>query len=90
MLMYIFSVIVTCLIFGYVGYLLSKKYHRRINYTVLVLFIILSFILFYVGVGTRVFSFFGFSIMLNRILGSIAAGFTIGLFPRVKRRSAKS
>ena len=90
MLIYIISAIVTCLVFGYLGYLLSKKYLPRISYTVLILFIVLSFILFYVGVGTRVFSFFNFSIMLNHVFGSIAAGFTVGLFPKVIRRGAKS
>ena len=90
MLMYLFSVIATCLVFGYAGYLLSKKYRRKINYTVLIPFIILSFILFYVGVGTRLISFFNFSIMLNQVLGSVVAGFTVGLFPKLKRRGAKS
>ena len=90
MFMYLFSVVVTCLVFGYAGYLLSKKYRRKINNMVLIPFIVLSFILFYVGVGMRVFSFFSFSIMLNQVLGVFFNGFTIGLFVRMRKANIKA
>jgi putative effector of murein hydrolase len=90
MFMYLFSVVVTCLVFGYAGYLLSKKYRRKINNMVLIPFIVLSFILFYVGVGMRVFSFFSFSIMLNQVLGVFFSGFTIGLFVRMRKAKIKA
>jgi hypothetical protein len=79
------SIIINCLVFGFIGYLLSKKYRKKINYTTLILFIVLSLALFFVGVGTRVFSFFSFSIMLNQVLGSLFGGFAIGLFVKIEK-----
>jgi hypothetical protein len=84
------SIIINCLVFGFIGYLLSKKYRKKINYTTLILFIVLSLALFFVGVGTRVFSFFSFSIMLNWVLGSTASGFTVGLFNKARKVQARS
>ena len=86
--MNITSIVITCLLFGFLGYMMSKKNHKKIKNTTLILFAVFSIILFYVEVGTRVFSFFSFTVMLNQVLGSFVSGFTIGLF-RMKMGNAK-
>ena len=84
------SVIVTCLVFGYIGYLLSKIYQRRINFMIVLTYLIFSVLAFQIGVGTRLISIIKFSVMMNQVLGSIAGGFAVGLFVRLIKRKTKS
>ena len=86
--MNITSIVITCLLLGFLGYMISKKYRKKIKNTTLILFAVFSIVLFYMGVGTRVFSIFSFTVMLNQILGSFVSGFTIGLF-RMKKGNSK-
>ncbi|MHB9012839.1 MAG: hypothetical protein ACYC49_11540, partial [Ignavibacteriaceae bacterium] len=82
-MMYYISIIVTLFIFGLLGYELSVKYSLKLSYTknlMIFVFILLSFLFYGIGKDIRLFSFFNFSIMLNRVLGSLILGFTVGLF----------
>ncbi len=79
----IISSLVTWIVFGFWGYELSKKYNRKIKFKTIIYYFVLSIILSFIGAGTRLISFFGFAVMLNNLLGSLAAGYAIGLF--VKR-----
>ena len=82
-MMYFISIIVTLFIFGLLGYKLSTKYSLKLGYTKdlwIVVFILLSFLFYFIGRNIRLFSFFDFNIMLNRVLVSFILGFTVGLF----------
>ena len=93
-MMYFISIIVTFIIFGLLGYELSTKYSLKLGYTKdlwIVVFILLSFLFYFIGRNIRLFSFFDFNIMLNLVLVSFILGFTVGLFVlRIKANSIKS
>ena len=73
------SSLVTWIVFGFWGFEISKKYNRKIKYKTIIFYFVLSIILSFIGVGTSIVSFFGFAIMLNNLLSSLAAGYALGL-----------
>jgi hypothetical protein len=52
-------------------------------------YLILTFLAFQIGVGTRLISILSFSVMMNQVLGSTAGGFAVGLFVILVKRKVK-
>jgi len=77
------SVVISSVL-GYIGYMLSKAYHWRINYMIVFAYLILTFLAFQIGMSTRLISIFSFSVMMNQVLGSIAGGFTVRVLVKFK------
>ncbi|MHB8579634.1 MAG: hypothetical protein ACYDA4_07205 [Ignavibacteriaceae bacterium] len=93
-MIYFISIMVTFIIFGLLGFKLSMKYSIKLGYTKnlwIVVFILLSFLFYFIGRSIRLFSYFDFNIMLNQVLVSYILGFTGGLFVlRIKANSIKT
>jgi hypothetical protein len=87
--MNILSVITTFLVFGYIGYELSKVYNRRINFMIVLAYAILTLLAYHIGAGTRLLSIFGFAVKMNQVLGSILGGLTVGIFVKLIKRKTK-
>jgi len=70
---------ITFIVFGIIGYNFSKKTSKQVTTLRIILVIIATILLYNVGNSTRIISIMGFEIMLNRVLGSLTFGYTLGI-----------
>ena len=76
------SFLTTLLVFGTIGYLVARKLKRPVQSWILVVIIVATVLVRYVGINTALASIFGFAIYLNRALQALGLGMMVNLLVR--------
>jgi hypothetical protein len=84
------SFIATYLVFGTLGFVLSRKFKRPVNVSIWVALAILTVLSQWILPGTRVVSFFEYEMFANYILQATFAGILVGLAYREIRTKMKA
>jgi multidrug transporter EmrE-like cation transporter len=78
----VLSLAITYLVFGYLGYKVSKKFKRPVSLAVWIVMVVATFTCSFFSPGAMLIGGAGFSIHINEALQAIGIGIIIGLTAR--------
>ena len=83
--MELFSLLITMLVFGFIGALLVLKGKRKSSIVNMILYFAVAILFFLFDNSTKLFAIYNFEIMLNQVMGSVMIGAIVGAVILLRR-----